>query len=243
MNKTNQEAREFMNQADGLLARDDMEIVICAPFTALVPLLEVVRAQDRPVRLGAQNMHYEDSGAYTGEISPVMLKDMGIEYVILGHSERRTYFHEDDQLIKKKVEASYRHQLTPILCVGETLEEYEAGKTKEIVKRQIEIPLQSLTSEQVKGLVVAYEPVWAIGTGKTASAETAQEVISFIRGVIADQFDQQVANEVRILYGGSVKPENIAQFMEQPDIDGALVGGASLQVDSFVKLVEAAGRR
>lgn len=243
MHKTNGEVRDFVHQAGGLLAREDMDVVLCAPFTALAALKEALGSQDRPVAIGAQNMHYEDAGAFTGEISPLMLKDLGVEYVILGHSERRTYFHEDDGLIRKKVAAAFRHGLVPILCVGESLEEREAGQTREVVKRQTVAALEGLSAEEAGKAVIAYEPVWAIGTGKTASPEDANEVIAFIRSVVAGLIGQEAAGKVRIQYGGSVKPENIADFMAQPDIDGALVGGASLNPDSFVQLVEAAGRR
>jgi triosephosphate isomerase len=239
MYKTNEEARAFIQELKRQFRSNNLELVICSPFTALSTFTDQWD-EDSSVRIGAQNMHFEDQGAYTGEISPVMLKALGVTYVILGHSERRTYFHEDDEWIRKKVEAAYRHRLIPILCVGETLDERESGHTQQVVKRQTEEAIRNLSTEQVKQLVIAYEPVWAIGTGRTASPENANEVIAYIRRVVADQFDSNVANEVRILYGGSVKPENIAQFMKESDIDGALVGGASLEVQSLVKMIEAA---
>lgn len=240
MYKTNAEAEQFMNQAEGLEQREDLEYVICAPFTALSRLCDL--SPKTAIKIGAQNMHFEEQGAYTGEISPVMLQSMGVQYVILGHSERRSYFHEDNTFVAKKVAAAFQHDLIPILCVGETLEQYEAGQTQVTVKEQTEAAIRALSSEQVKQLVIAYEPVWAIGTGKTASADDANEVISYIRRVVADQFDQDVANDVRILYGGSVKSENIAQFMAKSDIDGALVGGASLSIESYMQMAQAAGR-
>jgi triosephosphate isomerase len=217
------------------------EILLCVPFTNIAMGKGSLKKNQLfgEVKIGAQNMHYADEGAFTGEISPIMLKELDVEYVILGHSERRTYFHEDDELIAKKVEAAFRHGITPILCVGETLAEHEAGRTEEVVKRQTELAIRHLSSDEAHRLVIAYEPVWAIGTGKTASAALANEVIAYIRRVVADQFDQQVANQVRILYGGSVKPENIGQFMNESDIDGALVGGASLSAVSFAEMITA----
>lgn len=217
------------------------EILLCVPFTNIAMGKGSLKKNQLfgEVKIGAQNMHFADEGAFTGEISPIMLKELNVEYVILGHSERRTYFHEDNELIAKKVEAAFRHGITPILCVGETLAEHEAGRTEEVVKRQTELAIRHLSSDEAHRLVIAYEPVWAIGTGKTASAALANEVIAYIRRVVADQFDQQVANQVRILYGGSVKPENIGQFMNESDIDGALVGGASLSAVSFAEMITA----
>lgn len=240
MYKTIPEAKQFIEQFGSQDAREDVEMVICAPFVLLPALVEY---SDRaPVHFGAQNMYYEKEGAYTGEISPVMLQQLGIHYVILGHSERRSYFHENDEMIARKAQAAFAHNLIPILCVGETLSEYEAGSTQEVVERQLNAVLQTLSPDQAKQLVVAYEPVWAIGTGKTASAEGANGVAIYIRKQIALAFGEQVADQVRILYGGSVKPENIAQFVSQSDIDGALVGGASLKADSFKQMAMAMGR-
>lgn len=239
MHKTNVEAEQFMKQCSALGARDDLELVICAPFTALAHLAEL--SNTTVIKIGAQNMHYEEHGAFTGEISPMMLSSLGVQYVILGHSERRSYFHENNSVVALKVAAAFHHQLIPILCVGETLSEYEAGLTELVVKEQTEAAIRGLRSDQVKSLVIAYEPVWAIGTGKTATATDANHVISYIRRLVADQFDQQVANHVRILYGGSVKPDNIAQFMAESDIDGALVGGASLNYESFAEMAGAMG--
>ncbi len=237
MHKTNAEAEQFMKETVGLPRRDDLELVICVPHTALARVAEL--SNSTVIKTGAQNMHYEEQGAFTGEISPVMLTNLGVQYVILGHSERRSYFHEDNSVVALKVAAAFQHQLIPILCVGETLSEYEAGETELVVKEQTEVAIRALRSEQVKELVIAYEPVWAIGTGKTATASDANRVISYIRRLVADQFDQQVANHVRILYGGSVKPDNIAQFMAESDIDGALVGGASLNYESFAEMAGA----
>lgn len=240
MYKTIAEAKDFIEQFGPADAIEGVELIICAPYILLPALVEYTNKA--PVRFGAQNMFYEKEGAYTGEISPVMLQSLGINYVILGHSERRSYFHEDDKLIARKVQAAFAHHLIPILCVGETLSEYEAGSTRDVVGRQLNAVLHVLQPEQARQLVVAYEPVWAIGTGKTASAEDANEVAVFIRKQIALAFGAQVADEVHILYGGSVKPENIAQFVGQSDIDGALVGGASLKPDSFKQMAIAIGR-
>ena len=186
---------------------------------------------------GAQNMFWEVQGAYTGEISPLMLKELGVEYCLIGHSERRQYFGETDATVNKKVHAALQQGLKPVLCVGETLAEREEAVTKEVCGRQLEKGLAGLTPDQISSLVIAYEPVWAIGTGKTASSADAQEVIAFIRGVLKDSYGQEKAHQVRILYGGSVKPENIRELMSQPDIDGALVGGASLKPESFAAIV------
>ncbi len=218
-----------------LLLKDvnDRDILVCPPFTSLYPVSKVIEGTN--ISLGAQNMFYEESGAYTGEISPVMLTDTGCRYVILGHSERRHIFGEDNELIGKKVYSAVKHGLVPILCVGELLEEREEGKTFDVVRVQLEEGLKFLSEDDE--FVIAYEPVWAIGTGRTATPETAQEVHRFIRLNISEMFSHEKAQSVRILYGGSVKPENISGLMEMEDIDGALVGGASLKADSFAKIV------
>lgn len=234
MYKTMEETKNFL-QAVQNFSVEAVEMVLCTPYTNLIVFKENRNDQ---IQLGSQNIHWEDKGAYTGEISPLMLKELGVQYAIIGHSERREMFGETDETVNKRVHAAYRHGIKPIVCVGEKLEEREAEKTKEVVKHQTEKAIAGLSSEQVKQLVIAYEPIWAIGTGKTSSAEDANEVIGFIRQVIADQYDQLVANEVRIQYGGSVKPENIQSFMSQPEIDGALVGGASLEPESFMALVK-----
>src|SRR5690606_6332786 len=186
-----------------------------------------------------QTMHDAKEGAYTGEVSPVQLKDIGINYVILGHSERRQYFNESDVSVNKKVKAAYEHGITPIMCVGETLEQRESGATASIVENQVAAGVAGLAEEQINQLVIAYEPIWAIGTGKTATAEDANEVCGVIRKKIADLYSQEAADQVRIQYGGSVKPANIEELLGMEHIDGALVGGASLEADSFVKLLEA----
>ncbi|MDN4072150.1 triose-phosphate isomerase [Fictibacillus terranigra] len=237
MNKTLSEAKSFVEEVKGSIPSSDaVDSVVCAPALFLDALVNASKGTD--LGIGAQNMHFEDNGAFTGEISPVMLKDLGVGYVVLGHSERREYFGETDELVNQKTHAAFNHGLTPIVCVGETLEQREADQTKDVVKTQTEKGLQGLSEEQVKRTVVAYEPVWAIGTGKTASSEDANEVCGYIRSVIADQFSQEAADQVRIQYGGSVKPGNIKELMGMSDIDGALVGGASLEPQSFLQLLE-----
>jgi len=238
MFKTAGEAAAFVNEVRGKAEREGVESVICAPFTALPALVEALRGTS--IRAGAQNVHWEDSGAFTGEVSGAMLKDLGVTYVIIGHSERRAYFHETDEIVNKKVHAAFRHGLIPIVCVGEKLEEREAGRTKDVCRTQTLAALQGLSEEQVASLVIAYEPIWAIGTGKSSTAEDANEVIGYIRAQIAEAVSRQAADRVRIQYGGSVKPDNIGEFMRQPEIDGALVGGASLDPASYIRLVEGA---
>lgn len=200
-------------------------------------MVEAAKGSD--LKLGAQNMYDKDSGAYTGETSPAMIADLGVTYVILGHSERREYFGESDAFINSKTKKAFEHGLTPIVCVGETLEEREGGKFEEVIKTQVEGGLADLSADQVKQLVIAYEPVWAIGTGKSADEADAQSSCKYVRDVVKGLYGEDVAAAVRIQYGGSVKPENIKEYMAQEDIDGALVGGASLEAASFLKLLEA----
>ena len=235
MNKTVDEALALIDEMlDDLDAYEEVETVICPPFIALFPAMELV--EDTDIKLGAQNMYYKDSGAFTGEVSPLMLKEV-CDYVILGHSERRNYFHETDEDINLKVRAALKYDLTPIIAVGENLAQREAGKTEEIIGLQVEIALREVNSYDASGIVIAYEPLWAIGTGRAASGELANDVCKFIRQTVARLYDQSVADRIRIQYGGSVTPDNIADFMSQPDIDGALVGGASLKAGDFVKIV------
>lgn len=241
MFKTIEEARQFAREAKAAQTADGVQKVICAPFTALAALAEELKGTD--IALGAQNVHFAEQGAYTGEISPGMLAEIGVRYVIIGHSERRQYFNETDETVNQKVHAALKHGLTPIICVGESLEQREAGETEAVVRRQTEAALSGLEAAQVRDVVIAYEPIWAIGTGKSSSAEEANETISIIRQVIAAFFGQPTAEQVRIQYGGSVKPENIASYMAQPDIDGALVGGASLVAESYVQLVNGASQK
>lgn len=238
--KMNNTIEESLNLANSLVefSKDfdkNREILICAPYTALYSLKKVLDGSK--IKLGAQNMHYEESGAYTGEISAVMLKDIGVDYVLIGHSERRQYFNESDELINKKINTALKFNIKPILCVGETLEQREANAEKDTVRTQIVNGLFNISQESLKDIVIAYEPVWAIGTGKTATSEQANEMISYIRDVIKELYDNNVSENIIIQYGGSVKGSNAAEIMAQPDIDGALVGGASLKADEFIKIV------
>ncbi len=237
MNKTIGEAIELAQKlVDALKDVNDRDILICPPFTALHSVYQVIK--DTNIKLGAQDVFYENSGAFTGEISPIMLKDVGCEYVIIGHSERRHIIGETDELINKKVKAAINNGLKVILCVGELLEEREAGKTLEVVKTQVEKGLEGVSSEEMKNVVIAYEPVWAIGTGKTAKPEDAQEVHAYIRELLSKLYSKEIADETIIQYGGSVKASNIDGLMAMPDIDGALVGGASLVAEEFTRIVK-----
>ncbi|SDX88206.1 triose-phosphate isomerase [Paenibacillus sp. CF384] len=238
MFKTVSEATAFFADVKGKAEVDGVETVICAPFTTLPALVEA--AKGTSIAIGAQNVHFEDNGAFTGEISGVMLKDLGVQYVIIGHSERRAYFAESDEIVNKKVHAAFKHGLTPIVCVGEKLEEREAEQTKSVCKVQTEAAFQGLSAAQAAEVVVAYEPIWAIGTGKSSTSADAEDVIAFIRDVIAGLYDAATADAVRIQYGGSVKPNNVSEYLGQSNIDGALVGGASLEPASFIALVEGA---
>ena len=239
MNKTVAEAVSFVQEIrEALQGIRGVDKVLCPPFVALVPVRELLAGTD--IGLGAQNMYYEEKGAYTGEISPLMLEGL-CQYVILGHSERRAYFGETDEGVNRKIKAALAHGLTPIVCVGESLEQHEAGQTEEWVSGQVRAALADLSAEQVRSMVIAYEPIWAIGTGKPATGAGANAVIGLtIRGTIADLYDETTAQAVRIQYGGSVNPANIAEFMTQPEIDGALVGGASLRAADFVEIVRIA---
>lgn len=235
MNKTPAEAVEMINELKPLVKDAKCDVVICPTFVCLSAALETAKGSN--VKIAAQNMHFENSGAFTGEVSPVMLEAMGIEYVILGHSERREYFNETDEALNKKVKAAFAHNITPILCCGETLEQRENGTTNQVVGAQIKADLEGLSKELVEKVVIAYEPIWAIGTGKTATDEQANETIMAIRGVVAEMFGKEVADKVRIQYGGSVKPNTIKNQMAMSDIDGALVGGASLKASDFSQIV------
>ena len=219
----------------GVYKVSDCIVVVCPPFTALAAVSQVLK--DGAVELGAQNMHPETEGAYTGEISPVMIKDAGCRYVILGHSERRLHFHETDAFVNQKVKTALKYSLIPIVCIGETLEQREAKHHFEIVKGQFENSLANLGKEDIVKTVIAYEPVWAIGTGKTASPEQAEQMHSYVRRLLNEKFGQEIASKVWILYGGSVKPDNIAALMSKANVDGALVGGASLKAESFSQIV------
>ncbi|MBD2847503.1 triose-phosphate isomerase [Paenibacillus sp. IB182496] len=238
MFKTAAEANAFFAEVKGKAEVEGVESVICGPFTTLPALTEA--AKGTAIAIGAQNVHFADNGAYTGEISGGMLQELGVSYVIIGHSERRAYFAETDEIVNQKVHAAFRHELKPIVCVGEQLEEREAGKTKDICTTQTTAAFAGLSAEQAAQVVIAYEPIWAIGTGKSSTAADAEDVIAAIREVVAGLYDQATADAVRIQYGGSVKPANIAEYMSQPNIDGALVGGASLEPASYIALIEGA---
>lgn len=235
MNMLPGETINFIEQIAPMVKKSENEIILCVPFTDIFYAWHSLEGSN--IKLGAQNMHWEESGAYTGEISGQMLKSVGVEYVIIGHSERRAYFAETDETVNKKMKAVFANDLKPILCVGESLDQREAGKTEEIITNQTEKALEGLTNEQIKNTIIAYEPIWAIGTGKTATAEDANNSIKAIRNKIESLYGKDVAQEVIIQYGGSVKSSNAKELFETSDIDGALVGGASLKPDEFAKIV------
>jgi triosephosphate isomerase len=238
MYKTLDEAVTLVKGIKSELAAFDVDVVVCPPFTALATVRQTIG--DAAIGLGAQNMYWEPQGAFTGEVSPLMLKEL-CQYVILGHSERRQYFGETDQGVNRKILAAFEHGLTPIVCVGENLAQNQAGETLAFVGSQVRGALKDVSAVQVVNLILAYEPIWAIGTGVPATGQGANEIIAqAIRGVLADLYDAQVANQVRVQYGGSVKPANVQEFMSQPEIDGALVGGACLKADSFAAIVRGA---
>lgn len=235
MNMLPNEAIQFIEELAPVVKNTKHEVILCVPYTDLFYAL--LTAQGTNIKIGAQNMHFEESGAYTGEISSKMLKSINVEYVIIGHSERRQYFNETDETVNKKVKTAFQNGLKPIVCVGETLEQREAGQTEEIITNQTKLALEGLTEEQIKNTIVAYEPIWAIGTGKTATSEDANNSIKAIRNKIAEIYGQIVADGVIIQYGGSVKSTNAKELFEMSDIDGGLVGGASLKADEFSKIV------
>ena len=236
MNMLPNEAIRFIEELVPLVKDTENEVILCVPYTDLFYAL--LTAQNTNIKIGAQNMHFEESGAYTGEVSGKMLKSIHVEYVMIGHSERRQYFNETDETVNKKIKAAFQYGLKPIVCVGETLEQREAGKTEEIITKQTELALKGLTEEQVKNTIIAYEPIWAIGTGKTATKEDANNSIKAIRNKIVEIYGQMVADEVIIQYGGSVKSTNAKELFEMSDIDGGLVGGASLKAEEFSKIVK-----
>ena len=235
MNKTVDEAVKMIEELKPLGKDATCDVVVCPTFVCLDAVKKAVAGSN--IKVAAQNMHFEESGAFTGEVAPGMLEAMGIDYVVLGHSERREYFNETDEALNKKVKAAFAHNITPILCCGETLEQRENGTTNAVVGAQIKADLEGLSKDLAEKVVIAYEPIWAIGTGKTATDEQANETIKAIRGIVAEMFGSEVADKVRIQYGGSVKPGTIKAQMEQSDIDGALVGGASLNAADFSAIV------
>ena len=235
MNKTPEEAKALINELKPLVADAKAEVVVCPPFVCLPAAVEAAKGSN--IKVGAQNVHFKASGAYTAEVSVDMLKALGIEYVIVGHSERRQYFGETDKVVNLRALAALEGGITPIICVGELLEEREAGITHAVVELQTRLVLANMTKEQASTCVIAYEPVWAIGTGKTATAEDAEEVIGFIRSVVNDMYGGEVSEAIRIQYGGSMKPDNVTELMAMPNIDGGLIGGASLKAADFSKVV------
>ena len=235
MNMIPDAAIRFIDELTPLVKDTESEVILCVPYTDLFYAL--LTAQNTNIKIGAQNMHWEESGAYTGEVSGQMLKAIGVEYVIIGHSERRQYFAETDETVNKKLKAAFKYGLKPIVCVGETLEEREAGKAEEIITSQTEKALEGLTDEQVADTIIAYEPIWAIGTGKTATSEDANNAIKSIRNKISNIYGQMVSKRVIIQYGGSVKASNAKELFTMSDIDGGLVGGASLKSEEFAKIV------
>lgn len=234
MNKTPSEAVALVNELKPLVANDEVDVVFCVPAISIIPCMEAAKGTN--INIGAENMYFEESGAFTGEIAPNMLTDVGVKYVVLGHSERREYFAETDITVNKKVKKAFEHGITPIVCCGESLEQREQGVTIDFIRQQIKIAFLEVTADQAKTAVVAYEPIWAIGTGKVATTEQAQEVCAAIRVCIGEIYDQATAEAIRIQYGGSVTAASAAELFSQPDIDGGLVGGASLKPD-FGKIV------
>ena len=235
MNMLPNEAIQFIEELTPLVKDTENEVILCVPYIDLFYAL--LTAQNTNIKIGAQNVHFEEKGAYTGEVSAKMLKSINVEYVIIGHSERRQYFAETDETVNKKIKAVFANDLKPIVCVGETLEQREEGKTEEIITTQTKLALEGLTKEQVINTIIAYEPIWAIGTGKTATSEDANNSIKAIRNKIAEIYGQEVAMQVIIQYGGSVKSSNAKELFEMSDIDGGLVGGASLKAEEFSKIV------
>ncbi len=240
MNKDLTESQNLLSKIVSELGNEKLncEVIICPPFTSLSEAAGLIKGS--AVKLGAQNMHFEENGAFTGEISAAMLKSVGCEFVIAGHSERRALFGETDQLVNKKIKKILSSGLKPIFCVGETLEERESGVMKDVIKRQVTEGLKDITANQLANIILAYEPVWAIGTGKTATPGQAEEVHAFIRGLIEENYSSDAAENLTIQYGGSVKPDNAADLLSQQDIDGALVGGACLKSDSFIGIIKSA---
>lgn len=234
MNMTPSEAVKLVDTLKPLVDNPDVDVVFCVPAIDIIPVAEAAKGSN--IQVGAENMYFEDKGAYTGEISPAMLTDAGIKYVVLGHSERREYFAETNETVNKKMLKAFEHGITPIMCCGESLEQREQGVTMDFIRQQVKVGFQNVTAEQAKTAVIAYEPIWAIGTGKTATTEQAQEVCKGIRACIAEIYDQATAEAIRIQYGGSVNAETAPELFAQPDIDGGLVGGASLKPD-FGKIV------
>jgi len=235
MNKTISEAQQLIDEIKNEELNESVESVLCVPYLSLAKAKEMTK--DTNIKIGAQNMHWEENGAFTGEISPTMLKELQVDYVIIGHSERRQYFNETDETVNKKVHSAINHGISPIICVGETLEQREENIHISLVADQIKAAFNNISNEDATKTVVAYEPIWAIGTGKTASSEQAEEMCALIRNTINELYGKEIAESIRIQYGGSVKPVNVTELMSMNNIDGALVGGASLKSSDFVKLI------
>ena len=235
MNMTPSQAVELVNTLKPLVVNDEVDVVFCVPAIDLVPVMEATKGTN--IQVGAENMYFEDKGAYTGEIAPAMLTDIGVKYVIIGHSERREYFAETDETVNKKAHALLKYGVKPIICCGETLEQRESGVYFDWIKGQIEGALKGIPAEKMCQITIAYEPIWAIGTGKSATKDDAQKMCKAVRDVVAADFGQEVADKVRVQYGGSVNPSNVAEYMACSDVDGALVGGASLEAESFLALL------
>lgn len=240
MNMTPSQAVELVNTLKPLVANDEVDVVFCVPAIDIIPAMEAAKGTN--IQIGAENMYFEEKGAFTGEIAPDMLTDVGVKYVIIGHSERREYFAETDETVNKKVLKAFEHGITPIICCGESLTQREQGITIDWIRQQIKIAFLNVTAEQAAAAVIAYEPIWAIGTGRTATAEQAAEVCTSIRTVIRGLYGARVARSVTIQYGGSMNAKNAHELLAQPDIDGGLIGGASLKPDDFMAIINAANQ-
>ncbi len=236
MNKTSSEAAKLIKEIKEKLPTSENKFIVCPPFTALEKVCEL--SKESIIEVGAQNCHWEEKGAFTGEISPLMLKEIGVKYVIIGHSERRTYFGETDETVNKRLKAALNYGLTPILCVGESLETREAGNTKTLIKNQITQDLKDISKTDCEKLIIAYEPVWAIGTGKTATAEQAEEICLFIRETLSELYSKDCAEKTHVLYGGSMNEKNAKELLSMPNIDGGLIGGAALKADSITEILK-----
>ena len=234
---TPSEAVKLVETLKPLVVNDEVDVVFCVPAIDIIPVVEAAKGTN--IQVGAENMYFEEKGAYTGEISPAMLVDAGVKYVVLGHSERREYFAETNETVNKKMLKAFEHGITPIICCGETLTQREQGITIDWIRQQIKIAFQQVTAEQAKTAVIAYEPIWAIGTGKTATPEQAQEIHAFIRSIVADKYGKEIADNTSILYGGSCKPSNAKELFANPDVDGGLIGGAALKVADFKGIIDA----
>ena len=237
MNMTPSQAVELINTLKPLVANDEVDVLLCVPAIDIIPAMEAAKGSN--IMIGAENMYFEEKGAFTGEISPAMLDDAGVKYVIIGHSERREYFAETDETVNKKVLKAFEHGITPIICCGETLTQREQGVTIDFIRQQIKIAFLNVTAAQAATAVIAYEPIWAIGTGKTATAEQAEEIHAYIRSIVAEKYGNETAEDTTILYGGSCKASNAPELFAKPDIDGGLIGGASLKAADFKGIIDA----